>query len=244
MAEGTLSNLFKAEMAALNETKDKTKTGEAEITVVANNDTTTSISAEYDVPESATPKEREKLRSKVSRHMARKIAQDYKDNLTNLRGKTLETLALEIAGASGIGRKTSKKTVAYSLGESEDLTGTNLIETVGGKKRRASSLRALIQEIMRRYMTNDMTSPNAPLKFRTGRFVSSATVTSIKAHGNTVSLGFTYMVRPYSVFDPAVSSYNNLSSKGRNPRRIIGSALHNAARDVIHARYNFKMRQE
>lgn len=243
MSTSNLSNLFRAEMESLNKTKDKNKDGEAEIDIVSNQEVTVGMSATYDVPANATTEDKSKLRKKVSRYMARKIAEDFRDNLSTRKGRTLESLAAEIAGASAIGRKTKRETVAYSLGDEDVGTSSNLIETSGGQDRRASTLRPLIQEVMRRYVVSDMTRPDAPLHFRTGRFAGSTELTTLVARGNTVSLIFDYMVRPYSVFDPAVSSYRELSSAGRNPRRIIGSALQNAARDIIHSRYKLNIRQ-
>lgn len=80
---------------------------------------------------------------------------------------------------------------------------------------------------------------------RTGRFANSATVSSITpskttfdpsigASRGSTSFTFKYLVAPYSVFDPSVSSYKNLSSPTRNPRVIIAQAIQEALHDTLH----------
>ena len=56
-----------------------------------------------------------------------------------------------------------------------------------------------------------------------------------------LSLFYTYMLKPYSVFDPRFG--NAKASQGRNPQRIIGEALEKAARDIIHAKYHVVVKQ-
>ena len=87
----------------------------------------------------------------------------------------------------------------------------------------------------------------AGLRFRTGRLASSVDVFPVainKATPTKLSLYYTYMLYPYATFDPAVSSQPWLLKGGaRNPQKLIGEALLKAAREIIHARYSFDVKQ-
>ena len=237
------SKFFKAEIEAYAEAENRSSNteGTANFTETTNGKKIIKEKAQFEVPDYVDDMERKVLKKRVSKYMANKMVASFRDSMSSTRGTTLEALSLKLAGTKNVGRKTKKTKAKYDTGTTEETSG--LIETVGGKRRRASTLRGLLQEIMQRYVVADMTRPNAPLKFQSGRFAGSTQVTGVAVQGNNISLYFSYMVRPYSVFDPSVSSYMNLSSEGRNPRRIIGSALDKAARDVIHARYNINTRQ-
>lgn len=230
--------------------------GEVEVTEVSKEGTPIATKTTFDISDDLKEKSKSTIRKNVSRATARKLLADYKNSLSQKKGTTIEALALKLAGATSIGhRKQSKTRLSYALGGGTDFESTDrhsgsnsLIETKGGAKRRTTTLRPLLQELMQRYVVNDMTRPAAPLRFRTGRFANSTTVLDIKTVKrknlpDTLSIYYTYMIEPYSVFDPAISNYRGLSSAGRNPQRIIGQALQNAARDIISARYDLNIRQ-
>lgn len=117
------------------------------------------------------------------------------------------------------------------------------IQTTSGKYTSATNLRNLLQILTTKYVLEDMTRANAPLKYRTGRFANSVAVKepALSPKATQVSLFYTYMLRPYSVFDPRFG--NSRGTRGRNPQRIIGEALDKAARDIIHARYHVVIKQ-
>ncbi len=85
------------------------------------------------------------------------------------------------------------------------------------------------------------------LTYRTGRFSNSVRVEELKSGkltdsaGNqrakgTTSLYFNYMVAPYSVFDPAISTNQRANySDSYNPRLIIRAAIDEALRDILHS---------
>lgn len=117
------------------------------------------------------------------------------------------------------------------------------IQTTSGKFASVSMLRNLLQILTTKYILEDMTRASAPLKYRTGRFANTVKLKEpvLSPKATQVSLFYTYMLRPYSVFDPRFG--NVRASPGRNPQRIIGEAIDKAARDLIHARYNVNIKQ-
>lgn len=117
------------------------------------------------------------------------------------------------------------------------------IRTTSGKFTNATNLRSLLQILVKKYILEDMTRTSAPLKYRTGRFANTVELKTpaLSPKATQVSLFYTYMVEPYSVFDPRFG--NKLASRGRNPQRIIGEALEKAAKDIIHAKYRVVIRQ-
>lgn len=117
------------------------------------------------------------------------------------------------------------------------------IQTTSGKFTSATNLRSLLQILVKKYILEDMTRDSAPLKYRTGRFANTVELKNpaLSPKATQVSLFYTYMLHPYSVFDPRFG--NKLASRGRNPQRIIGEALEKAARDIIHAKYHVVIRQ-
>lgn len=76
------------------------------------------------------------------------------------------------------------------------------------------------------------------LVYRKGRFADSVHVDSL-IQGPDCSLYayYSYMTRPYAVFDPKISNYNNLSSRTRNPRKIIGDTIRSLAEQVVRTKY-------
>lgn len=92
-------------------------------------------------------------------------------------------------------------------------------------------------------VVQDMKSPTAQLKYRTGRFQYSIDLKPLTLKDNTLSVFFTYMVKPYSVFDPSISSYRGLSSNQRNPQRLITEQLQKQATQLGIRRYKLDIKQ-
>ena len=146
-------------------------------------------------------------------------------------------------------REAGSTTIKYT--EDPDVVGAKYrsgrtdigIQTTSGRFSNATNLRSLLQILVKKYILEDMTRANATLKYRTGRFANTVELKTpaLSPKATQVSLFYTYMLHPYSVFDPRFG--NPLASSGRNPQRIIGEALEKAARDIIHARYNIVIRQ-
>lgn len=174
----------------------------------------------------------------------------------------LEKYGFNKGNAPKLGAKRASGSVSISYdksGDGEDEPDVSAgIQLTTGRYASKSDLRFMLTNLMQEYMLQEMTSPsagsgrNTPLRNRTGRFVSSANVSKVRLENipsrrtkkQKLSLYFNYMIAPYSVFDPTVSSYNNLSSAARNPRRILGEALAKAARDLIRQKaYNIEVRQ-
>ena len=146
-------------------------------------------------------------------------------------------------------RSSGSTTIKYT--EDPDVVGAKYrsgrtdigIQTTSGKFTNATTLRSLLQILVKKYILEDMTRLVAPLKYRTGRFANTVELKNpaLSPKATQVSLFYTYMLRPYSVFDPRFG--NAKASLGRNPQRIIGEALEKAARDIIHAKYHVVVRQ-
>ena len=254
-----LSKVFLQELAkankALDALDDPVGSGDLVGTADIKSETTdsgvpTKASMSYDLPEGTSPSARKSASKTVSREMAKQLMTEFGKSYSATKGKTLDSLVGALTGATKVGRRRSSRTnISYALGGSDEDFSENLtsmVETLGGKRRRTTTLRPIMEELMRDYVVKDMTRPNAPLKFRSGRFANSTEITRMGVSGKgkkqTLSLFYTYMLSPYSVFDP--SNSHPLSSAGRNPQRIIGQALQNAARDMVSKRYNISIRQE
>lgn len=90
----------------------------------------------------------------------------------------------------------------------------------------------------------EMKSPGTSgLVYRTGRLQYSVDLKPLVLKNNTLSVFFTYMVRPYSVFDPQVSRYRELSSNARNPQKLITEQLQKQAAQLGLSRYKIDIKQ-
>ena len=90
----------------------------------------------------------------------------------------------------------------------------------------------------------EMKSPGTSgLVYRTGRLQYSVDLKPLVLKNNTLSVFFTYMVRPYSVFDPHVSRYRGLSSNQRNPQKLITEQLQKQAAQLGLTRYKIDIKQ-
>lgn len=90
----------------------------------------------------------------------------------------------------------------------------------------------------------EMKSPGTSgLVYRTGRLQYSVDLKPLVLKNNRLSVFFTYMVRPYSVFDPQVSRYRGLSSNQRNPQKLITEQLQKQASQLGLTRYKIDIKQ-
>lgn len=72
------------------------------------------------------------------------------------------------------------------------------------------------------------------LVYRTGRLAHSGFVTNIIANSlNSKTIYFSYLKRPYSVFEPP-NTYRNLASPARDPRRLFARAINDALKKLLH----------
>lgn len=93
-------------------------------------------------------------------------------------------------------------------------------------------------------VVQDMKSPgNNGLVYRTGRLQYSIDLKPLTLKDNKLSIFYTYMVRPYSVFDPQVSRYRDLSSSSRNPQKLITEQLQKQATQLGIRRYKLDIKQ-
>ena len=138
----------------------------------------------------------------------------------------------------------------FKIGRESTATTGDLkagIQLQNGKFTSAITLRSLLKLLTIKYVTEEMQSLSTRgLVFRTGRLATSVDLFPIKmdrVNPTKLSLFYTYMLNPYSVFDPRISSYHGLSSANRNPQKLIGEALLKAAQQLVHARYSFDIKQ-
>lgn len=206
----------------------------------------------------------------VSFKFSKPVSQDLLDNKSSAILSYLSS-NLDVQGDLGIidalfaqimpkgsARKKSKTTTTGAMsvrfGDPQDSDGTppGTINGANGRFISLLNLKSLLELTAKEYLIADMKKPGAPLKFRTGRFANSlklknVTYTDTQGTQPTLSIDYNYMLRPYSVFNPAVSTYRRLSltpyAGARNPQRLIGEAILKAARKLIHSRYNVSVGQ-
>ena len=165
---------------------------------------------------------------------------EYVDSILNQLRLTKKPLS---------GRKTGNGTIkigASAVADAGDFRAG--IQLVNGRFTSATDLRALLKLLTIKYVMEEMRSPSTRgLRYRTGRFASSVDLFPIamrKDSPTRLSLFYTYMLYPYATFDPLVSTQPWLLKGGdRNPQKLIGEALLKAAKEVVHARYSFDIRQ-
>lgn len=93
-------------------------------------------------------------------------------------------------------------------------------------------------------VVSEMKSPGTSgLVFRTGRLQFSMDLKPLVLKNNTLSVFFTYMVKPYSVFDPHISRYRGLSSNQRNPQKLFMEQLQKQATQLGLTRYKIDIKQ-
>lgn len=156
--------------------------------------------------------------------------------------------------AANIGKKRSRGRVEVNFGDPEDANGeAGAIRGISGRFISQSNFKSALEILAKAYLIRDMQSAGAPLKYRTGRFANSLKIKDALQKQTRVGdapqldVSYTYMTRPYSVFDPRISTYRKLSLRpfkgARNPQRLIGDAIAKALRDLVHSRYKLVVRQ-
>lgn len=161
---------------------------------------------------------------------------------------------LGIGSMSKIGKKRTIGSVNVSLGDPQDDdpdAASGVVRGHSGMFVSNSNMMSMLEILSKMYLTQDMKKASAPLKWRTGRFANSIEVKSLqlRTEGKNIEavISYNYMTRPYSVFNPAISSYRKLSLRpfagARNPQKLIGEALAKAARDLIHSKYKIKVQE-
>lgn len=168
----------------------------------------------------------------------------------------LDNLLREAAGkGKAVGRKRSTGRVEVNFGDPRD-TEDGFAGSISGASGRFVSntnMRSILELLAKEYLIKGMKKPGAPLKYRTGRFANSLKIKDViirETQGSSapdLNITYNYMVNPYSVFNPAVSTYRGLSLRpfagARNPQKLIGEAIAKAARDLIHSRYKIRVNQ-
>lgn len=175
----------------------------------------------------------------------------------NIEGDTgiLDNLIQGIAGkGKTVGKKRSVGRVEVNFGDPEDADGFGgSITGASGRFVSNTNMKAILELVAKEYLIKDMKKPGAPLKYQTGRFANSLKIKDVLireqqgSNNPDLQVTYNYMVRPYSVFNPAVSTYRGLSLRpyagARNPQKLIGQAIAKAARDLIHSRYKIRVNQ-
>tara|TARA_Y100001963_G_scaffold152959_1_gene238752 strand:+ start:600 stop:2201 length:1602 start_codon:yes stop_codon:yes gene_type:complete len=95
-------------------------------------------------------------------------------------------------------------------------------------------LRQLIQKALPDAIARKMTGPPT-LQYRTGRFANSANITHIVPMPQSVEIRYGYQDDPYYVFEP--ESGHPLSSRGRDPKELIGSSIREIAQLIMGNRF-------
>lgn len=171
--------------------------------------------------------------------------------------QTVNALFAKILGkkaAAKVGRKRTRGAVQVNFGDPEDADGiAGAIRGSSGRFVSQSNFKSALELLAKSYLIRDMQSNGAALKFRTGRFANSLRIKDVlekpqkSSQPPELNVSYNYMTKPYSVFDPRVSTYRNLSLRpfrgARNPQKLIGEAIAKALRDLIHSRYILIVRQ-
>lgn len=177
------------------------------------------------------------------------------DVVTDLQINALFGTILGQKRAASIGKKRTRGNVNVNFGDPSDADGeAGAIRSAAGRYVSQSNFRSALEILAKSYLIRDMQSAGAHLKFRTGRFANSLKISSASLNNLSpndaapqLDVRYTYMTRPYSVFDPRVSTYRKLSLtpfKGaRNPQLLIGDAIAKALRDLVHSRYSLVVGQ-
>ncbi len=203
-----------------------------------------------------------KLGKPISEDKADKIINEMFPLISNvLEDRVAATVAANLMVQQGIVKRLREDVdstfEATFIDEPTDVAAagaTGAVRNAAGRFTSQVNLKASLELLMKENMLRTMTSPVAgsgpgsPLKYRTGRLLSSAevaTVTVPEDTSGTLSIYYRYMVYPYQVFDPknTRSPDTGLASYMRNPQKLIGDALQGAARKLLSKRYKVIIRQ-
>lgn len=144
-----------------------------------------------------------------------------------------------------IGQSKVSGTIPANTEESEELTGDDLlsIRSKSGRFISISNFKSLLEIATKAYMMYHMTSGGPQLHNRTGRFINSTNIVNIRVLRTgmgskyLLSISYGYMKYPYETFDPAGPNSRGLASVERNPRKIIGDAIHKAVDDLVNMEF-------
>jgi hypothetical protein len=211
-----------------------------------------------------------KLSNPISDEKANKIIDEmYPLIASELGNRTAANIGAKLLEKQGIVKKiredidssfeASIDTGMGNIGNSNDLLSgvagaAGLVRTASGRLSSQMNIKASLELLMKENLLNTMTSPsagrgiNTPLRNRTGRFVNSTEIESVlvpEEPNNNISIYYKYMVYPYQVFDPnnTQSPEMGLSSRMRNPQKLIGDAIKGAARTLLNKKYRATIKQ-
>lgn len=200
---------------------------------------------------------------------SKSILKDLADSLGATNIGIVDAILAELGiKTKRVGRKRVIGDVSVNTGvvEPEDPGSSDYIKSVSGQTTDVRKLQGILELVAKKYLIKAMKEPNAPLKYRTGRFANSMRITSLAGSdldaladsvGTTknrvnrkkprVSVLYTYMTYPYATFDPRVSSRPEMYMKpfygARNPQILIGEAIAKAARDLLYKGYDVNVSQ-
>tara|TARA_Y100001938_G_scaffold111625_1_gene152789 strand:- start:653 stop:1282 length:630 start_codon:yes stop_codon:yes gene_type:complete len=103
------------------------------------------------------------------------------------------------------------------------------IRTKNGAFISALNLQRLLQLTLHDYVKSLMGTEDR-LNYQTGRLAHSANILSITENEGRGSIYFSYMLYPYSTFEPGGKQYK----PGRPPSELIDDALDKALADILH----------
>ena len=128
-------------------------------------------------------------------------------------------------------RDSSKINLKYTKKKSK--TGLKKVPTLGSSEINLNNLLGVLNEILPKIVADNMGSP--ALNYQTGEFSSSVRVLNIQrtGKGNPI-ISYTYQKYPYQTFEPGYAQ----GSKERDPRTLIDSAIRDAARGLMTARFS------
>lgn len=201
------------------------------------------------------------LKNPIAEDEAEAVAQELLPGLSdvvgdNVSGKVVAALMAKAGTTQKL--RDNVESSFYAQFSSDIATDTGqsvnaLIRSSAGRLVTRNNMRTILDRLMKEHLLSSMSVPsagtgrNTPLRNRTGRFLTSATLNDvvIGARGESLSLYYSYMVYPYQVFDPknTESPDSGLASRRRNPQKLIGDALLKAARTQLSEKYKVFIRQ-
>lgn len=128
-------------------------------------------------------------------------------------------------------RDSSKTNLKFTKKRSS--RGLKNVPTLGASEINLNNLLAVLNKILPQIVADNMGSP--ALNYQTGRFASSVRVLNIQrsGKGNPI-ISYTYQKYPYQTFEPGYAQ----GSTERDPRTLIDSAIRDAARGLMTAKFS------
>lgn len=174
---------------------------------------------------------------------SKKIIKSFEDNIKegkNLKKTTRNNTKLKLSKKKVKGK--AKLPVKIRKKDTK-LISTSRPKRVGGSQRVEAestvALAALINQKLSEVVAKNMRYP--ALRYRTGRFARSVRVMEVtKTTKGFPSVGYTYMKRPYQVFEPGATSkapWSSLASSDRDPRKLIDRSIREIAAKLLIGRF-------